>query len=182
MSGLVTSDCLQRLGSGHDSAQGAVFVQVAEHLDADGLVQATHADRFVAADADQVGDQVAGGGVVRGVELDRALGFLQKAEEEYETQVSTSRNAGGGGGGGSQMAQELADLFELELDRMANQYETADRAMQQNSDQIEQFYEIDIPAKQSVAIVHVQAMRANIADAAAFISQAKDKEILEGVS
>jgi hypothetical protein len=64
----------------------------------------------------------------------RALGFLQKAEEEYETQVSTSRNAGGGGGG-SQMAQELADLFELELDRMANQYETADRAMQQNTDQ-----------------------------------------------
>ena len=67
----------------------------------------------------------------------RALGFLQKAEEEYELQVSTSREAGGGGGGAgrSQMAEELAGLFELELDRMANQYETADRAMQQNTDQ-----------------------------------------------
>jgi hypothetical protein len=64
----------------------------------------------------------------------RALQFLQKAEEEYETQVSTS-NSGGGGGGGSTMAQELADLFELELDRLANQYETADRALQQTNDQ-----------------------------------------------
>lgn len=66
----------------------------------------------------------------------RALQFLQKAEEEYETQVS-AQNGGGGGGGGQQsaLAQELADLFELELDRLANQYETADRAMQQNADQ-----------------------------------------------
>jgi hypothetical protein len=54
--------------------------------------------------------------------------------------------------------------------------------IQQNSDQIEQFYEIDVPAKQTVAIVHVQAMRGNMADAAAFITQAKDKEILEGLS
>jgi hypothetical protein len=53
----------------------------------------------------------------------RALGFLQKAEEEYETQVSAQQNGGGGGGGGRQsaLAQELADLFELELDRLANQ-------------------------------------------------------------
>jgi len=64
----------------------------------------------------------------------RALLLLQKAEEEYETQVTLSRD-GGGGGGGSTMAQELADLFELELDRMANQYETADRALQQDADQ-----------------------------------------------
>jgi len=32
------SDRLQRLGFGHDSAQGAEFVQVTEHLQADGLV------------------------------------------------------------------------------------------------------------------------------------------------
>jgi hypothetical protein len=66
----------------------------------------------------------------------RALKLLQQAEEEYETQVSMSRGGGGGGGGStSTMAQELADLFELELDRMANQYETADRALQQSGDQ-----------------------------------------------
>ncbi len=67
----------------------------------------------------------------------RALQFLQKAEEEYELQVSVNRQQGGGGGGGSagSMAEDLADLFELELDRMANQYETSQRASQQNADQ-----------------------------------------------
>jgi hypothetical protein len=35
---LAGSEGFQRFGSGHDPAQGAVFVQVAEHLDADGLV------------------------------------------------------------------------------------------------------------------------------------------------
>ena len=65
----------------------------------------------------------------------KALQFLQKAEEEYEVQVSMQRGGGGGGGGNSAMAQDLADLFELELDRMSNQYETAQRAQQQQSDQ-----------------------------------------------
>ena len=65
----------------------------------------------------------------------KALQALQKAEEEYELQVSTQRGGGGGGGGQSTMAQDLADLFELELDRMANQYETTQRASDQNSDQ-----------------------------------------------
>ena len=64
-----------------------------------------------------------------------ALEFLQKAEEEYEVQVSASRNGGGGGGGDNKMAEELADLFELEVDRMANQYETSQRASQQQADQ-----------------------------------------------
>ncbi len=66
----------------------------------------------------------------------KALQILQHAEEEYETQVQMGRQqGGGGGGGGGAMAQDLADLFELELDKMANQYETAQRAQQQQSDQ-----------------------------------------------
>ena len=66
----------------------------------------------------------------------RALEFLQKAEEEYELQVSAGQQQGGGGGGGQQrMADELANLFELEVDKMANQYETAQRASQQQADQ-----------------------------------------------
>ncbi|MGH9310266.1 MAG: DUF4175 family protein, partial [Vicinamibacterales bacterium] len=65
----------------------------------------------------------------------KALQMLQKAEEEYEVQVSMQRGGGGGGGGQSATAQELADLFEMELDRVANQYETAQRAEQQNADQ-----------------------------------------------
>jgi hypothetical protein len=66
----------------------------------------------------------------------KALQFLQKAEEEYEMQVQIQRQqGGGGGGGGSAMAQDLADLFEMELDKMANQYETRQQASQQQSDQ-----------------------------------------------
>jgi hypothetical protein len=66
----------------------------------------------------------------------RALQFLQKAEQEYELQVAMSQGGGGGGGGQqNQMADELADLFELEVDKMANQYETAQRATQEQSDQ-----------------------------------------------
>jgi hypothetical protein len=38
------SDGPQRLGPGHDPAKGADFMQVTEHLDADGLVQAAHQD------------------------------------------------------------------------------------------------------------------------------------------
>jgi hypothetical protein len=65
----------------------------------------------------------------------KALQILQKAEEEYEVQISMQRGGGGGGGGQSATAQELADLFEMELDKVANQYETAQRAEQQNTDQ-----------------------------------------------
>src|SRR3954465_606253 len=66
----------------------------------------------------------------------KALQYLQKAEEEYETQIQIQRQqGGGGGGGGGQMAQDLADLFEMELDKMANQYETRQQASQQQSDQ-----------------------------------------------
>ena len=52
MPGLATSDRRQRLLLGHHPAERAVFVQVAEHLDADGLVQAAHGNRFVATGAE----------------------------------------------------------------------------------------------------------------------------------
>ncbi len=72
----------------------------------------------------------------------KALQALQKAEEEYEIQVQTGRQQGGGGGGGqNSLAQDLADLFELELDKMANQYRdratraaTADRSEARRAD------------------------------------------------
>src|SRR5436309_237409 len=63
----------------------------------------------------------------------RALKLLQEAEQQYEMQVAM-QNGGGGGGGQSQLAEDLADLFELELDKLANQYEMQQRAMQQSSD------------------------------------------------
>jgi hypothetical protein len=64
----------------------------------------------------------------------RALKLLQDAEQQYELQVSQQRGGGGGGGGQNQMAEDLADLFELELDKLANQYEMQQRAEQQGGD------------------------------------------------
>jgi hypothetical protein len=65
----------------------------------------------------------------------RALQLLQQAEEEFELQVQTRQNSGGGGGGNSgSMADDLSDLFKMELDKMASQYETSQRALQQQGD------------------------------------------------
>ncbi len=67
----------------------------------------------------------------------KALQYLQQAEEEYEMQVQTSRESGGGGGGGQagSIAEDLADLFGLETDKLANQYETAARAESAQAEQ-----------------------------------------------
>lgn len=65
-----------------------------------------------------------------------ALQFLQQAEEEFELQVQTGRQAGGGGGGGAgSIAEDLADLFKMEMDKMANQYETNSQASSEQQDQ-----------------------------------------------
>src|SRR4029077_20625068 len=65
----------------------------------------------------------------------RALKILQEAEQQYEVQVAMMQGGGGGGGGQNAMAEDLADLFELELDKLANQYEMQQRAEQQGGDQ-----------------------------------------------
>jgi hypothetical protein len=65
----------------------------------------------------------------------RALKLLQDAEQEYELQVAQQQGGGGGGGQQSALADDLADLFELELDKLANQYEMQQRAEQQGGDQ-----------------------------------------------
>ena len=66
----------------------------------------------------------------------RALTFLQKAEETYERTVGQQQQpGGGGGGGGGASAEELADLFELELDKLQNQYETVQQGEQQQADE-----------------------------------------------
>jgi hypothetical protein len=64
----------------------------------------------------------------------KALQLLQKAEEEYETQISVQQGGGGGGGGGGAVQQELAELFEQELNQMASRYETANQASEQAND------------------------------------------------
>ena len=64
----------------------------------------------------------------------RALQQLQRAEEAYDEVRVQQGGGGGGGGGGQNAAEDLADLFELELDKLQNQYETVQRGQQQESD------------------------------------------------
>ncbi len=55
----------------------------------------------------------------------RALQLVQRAEAAYrEVQVQMGQQGGGGGGGASSQAEDLADLFELENDKLRNQYES----------------------------------------------------------
>ncbi len=57
---------------------------------------------------------------------ERALRHLQRADALYkDVQIQQQQQGGGGGGGGGaqQRSEDLADLFELENDRMRNQYE-----------------------------------------------------------
>ncbi|MGD2047094.1 MAG: hypothetical protein PVH96_12850, partial [Gemmatimonadota bacterium] len=64
-----------------------------------------------------------------------ALRRLQQAEETYERYVQQQQGGGGGGGGAQrQAAEDLADLFELELDQLQNQYETVQRGQSQQAD------------------------------------------------
>jgi hypothetical protein len=64
----------------------------------------------------------------------RALQHLQRADAIFRD-VQVSFQAGGAGGGGeTASAEDLADLFELELDKLRNQYETVERGAQQSAD------------------------------------------------
>src|SRR5688572_21603122 len=67
----------------------------------------------------------------------KALQQLQRAEAVFrEVTVSQGGGGGGGGGGGQQQsnAEDLADLFELERDRMRNQYETVEQGQAEAAD------------------------------------------------
>ncbi len=64
----------------------------------------------------------------------RALQWLEKAEAAFrEVQVSMQQQQGGGGGGGGAKASDLADLLELETDKMRNQYDQVQRSREQTS-------------------------------------------------
>jgi hypothetical protein len=65
----------------------------------------------------------------------RALQRLLAADAIFrEAQVAFGNQNGGGGSGGQREQQELAGLFELELDKMKNQYETVQRAQRQQAE------------------------------------------------
>lgn len=62
----------------------------------------------------------------------RALQLLERAEAVFR-EIQVSRGGGGGGGGGGQQStpEDLADLFELETDKLRNQYEEVQRGQDQ---------------------------------------------------
>jgi hypothetical protein len=64
----------------------------------------------------------------------RALQQLLRAEAIFRD-IQVAQGGGGEGSGGGQQAQDLADLFELQLDKMKNQYETLQRQQQSAQDQ-----------------------------------------------
>ena len=64
----------------------------------------------------------------------RALKYLQRAEAAFR-EVQVAFGGGLGGGGGQMAAEDLADLFDLELDKLENQYETVRRQRQARVDE-----------------------------------------------
>ncbi|HYD54349.1 MAG TPA: DUF4175 family protein, partial [Gemmatimonadaceae bacterium] len=73
----------------------------------------------------------------------RALAQLQRAEAAYrDVQVSMGGEQGGGGGGQQSQPEDLADLFELERDKLRNQYESVDRQQQQRQETNQQVDEV----------------------------------------
>ena len=66
----------------------------------------------------------------------KALQHLQRAEAAYrEVQVSFGGQSDGGMGGEQPNAEDLADLFELENDKLRNQYEQVERGERERQDQ-----------------------------------------------
>jgi hypothetical protein len=63
-----------------------------------------------------------------------ALKHLQRAEAAFRDVQVSFEQGGAGSGGGTMNAEDLADLFELELDKLKNQYETVQRGSQEQAD------------------------------------------------
>jgi len=102
----------------------SAFVAIVEHLDAAAAEMKAAETRL---SAREPGDALP--------PEQRALQRLQRAEEVYrEVQVALGEEPMGGGGGMSPEAEDLADLFELEMDRLRNQYESVRRGREEQRD------------------------------------------------
>ncbi len=64
-----------------------------------------------------------------------ALQYLLRAESVFNDITIQQQQGGGGGGGGGRASQDLAEMYELEMDLELNQYETGNQASQQSQQQ-----------------------------------------------
>ena len=106
-------------------AQSAEFGEIVGHLDR-GLVEMTAAEELL----------VAGEPAEALPPEQKALTHLQRADAVFrEVQVGFGQGGGGGGGGAPPPeAEDLAHLFELEMDRLRNQYETVEQQRRSSAD------------------------------------------------
>lgn len=100
------------------------FSEIVEHLDA-GLVEMTVAEELL----------IAGNPDDALPREQKALTHLQRADAVFrDVQVAFGQGGGGGGGGPRAQAEDLASLFELEMDKLRNQYETVEQQRRSTAD------------------------------------------------
>jgi len=106
-------------------ARSAEFGEIVGHLDR-GLVEMTAAEELL----------IAGEPAEALPPEQKALTHLQRADAVFrEVQVGFGQGGGGGGGGAPPPeAEDLAHLFELEMDRLRNQYETVEQQGRTSAD------------------------------------------------
>ena len=102
------------------------FAEIVDHLDA-GLVEMTVAEELL----------VSGEPEDALPREQKALTHLQRADAVFrDVQIAFGQGGGGGGGGGAPpvQAEDLANLFELEMDKLRNQYETVEQQQRSSAD------------------------------------------------
>jgi hypothetical protein len=90
----------------------------------------------------------------------RALQQLQHAEAVFRKVRVSMGGQGGGGGASSQRAQDLADLFELNRDKLRNQYESVQRGREQQQEADQQVDETADKLKRLAARLQQENERA----------------------
>ena len=101
------------------------FAEIVDHLDA-GLVEMTAAEELL----------VSGEAEDALPREQKALTHLQRADAVFrDVQIAFGQGGGGGGGGAPPVqAEDLANLFELEMDKLRNQYETVEQQQRSSAD------------------------------------------------
>src|SRR5215218_8675438 len=113
----------------------------------------------------------------------RALQRLLAADAIFrEVQVAFGNQNNGGGSGGEREQQELAGLFELELDKMKNQYETVQRGQQQQAQREKSEAERrleELARRQQQALEEQRRRQQGAANGSSSSNQRQQQELIE---